>query len=71
MLHSMAAELEHIQQLSNVLQQLTLLPPTSSLNTDAMVTMINRLSIRLQSLLTKASEISITEASLLDHIKGE
>lgn len=71
MLHSMAVELEYIQHLSNVLQQLALLPHTSSPDTVVMGTMINRLSIKLQSLLTKASEISITNVSLLDHIKGE
>ena len=71
MLHSMAAELEYIQHLSNSLQQLALLPPTSSPNSDAMSRMINRLSVRLQSSLTKAYEISISEVSLLDYIKGK
>lgn len=71
MLHSMAAELDYIQHLCNVLQQLALLPPTSSLSTNAMATMINTLSKKLRSVLTKASEISITEVSLLDHIKGK
>lgn len=71
MLHSMAAELEHIQYLSNVLKQLALLPPSSLPDTVAMGTMINKLSIKLQSLLTKASEIFITNVSLLDHITGE
>ena len=71
MLHSMVAELEYIQQLFSILQQLALLPPTTSPNTDVMVTMINRLSSRIQSLLTKASKISTTEVSLLNHIKGE
>lgn len=71
MLHSMVADLEYIQHLSHILQQLTCLPPTCSPDSSAMATMINRLAIRLQSLLTKASEISITEVSLLDYIRGK
>jgi len=71
MLHSMPSELEYIQHLCNILQQLALLPPTSSPNPNAVATMINKLSVKLQLLLTKASEISITEVSLLDYIKGE
>ena len=67
----MAADLEYIQHLCNVLQQLTLLLPTSSPNNNAVSTMMNKLSIKLQSLLTRASKLSITEVSLLDHIKGE
>ena len=71
MLHSMVADLDHIQHLCNVLQQLALLPLTSSSNPSAISTMVNNLFIKLQSLLTKASKISFTEASLLDYIKGE
>ena len=71
MLHNVAADLEYIQHLCSVLQQLALLPPTSSPNDNAISTMINKLSVRLQSLLTKASKMFITEVSLLDHTKGE
>ena len=71
MLHSIAADLEYIQHLCDILQQLALLPPTSQPNDNAVSTMINKLSFRLQSLLTKASKLLITEASLLDHIKGK
>ena len=71
MLHSMAADLEHTQHLCNVLKQLALLPLTSPPNPSAISTMVNKLSIKLQSLLTKASKMLFAEASLLDYIKGE
>jgi len=71
MLHSIVAELEYVQHLCHVLNQLTMLSPARSPDPSCITSMIKTVYVKLQVILTKASDMSITSMTLLEYVKGE
>ncbi|XP_065886420.1 uncharacterized protein [Dysidea avara] len=69
MLHSIVAELEYVQHLCHVLNQLAMLPPTHSPDPSCITSMIKTVYVKLQVVLTKASDMSMTSMPLLEYIK--
>jgi len=70
-LHSIVAELEYAQHLCHVLNQLAKLPPAHSPDPSCITSMIKTVYVKLQVVLTKSSDMSITSVPLLENIKGE